>query len=75
MLTEIANAQQEYFSQTQNSGIVTFLVGKDGVVYQKDLGENTAETAVAIAEYNPDGWDVVLAPESNELPGAKRAKK
>jgi Protein of unknown function (DUF2950) len=41
----------------RNSGIMTFIVGNDGVVYQKDLGETTTDTAAALAEYNPgDGW-------------------
>ena len=36
---------------------MTFLVGTDGVVYQKDLGENTATLSRALTEYNPgDGW-------------------
>ena len=48
----------------QDSGIMTFLVGEDGVIYQKDLGEKTAELATNMADYNPgDGWSVVLAPE------------
>jgi hypothetical protein len=64
-----------YPATYQNSGIMTFLVGKDGVVYQKDLGDKTAETAAAIVEYDPDGWTVVLAPETNQLPGTKSAKK
>ena len=38
----------------RNSGIMTFIAGKDGVVYQKDLGENTAAAAQAMSEYNPD---------------------
>jgi hypothetical protein len=49
----------------RDSGIMTFLVGKEGTIYQKDLGENTGESAAAITAYNPgDGWTVVLAPES-----------
>ncbi len=41
----------------RDSGIVTLMVGKDGVVYQKDLGEDTATAAQALTEYNPaDGW-------------------
>ncbi len=44
----------------RNSGIMTFITGKDGVVYQKDLGENTTSAAEAITEYNPDdGWTPV----------------
>jgi len=59
-----------------DSGIMTFLVGTDGVIYQKDLGEKTGETAAAIKDYDPgDGWNVVLAPEANPLPGTKAARK
>ncbi len=46
-----------YPAEYRNSGIMTFIVGKDAVIYQKDLGENTADIARAMAEYNPgDGW-------------------
>jgi hypothetical protein len=43
-----------YPVQYRNSGVMTFIVGKNGIVYQKDLGENTAALAAAIDEYNPD---------------------
>lgn len=50
----------------RDSGVMTFLVGKDGVVYQKDLGQDTSSAAAAIASYNPaNAWAVVLAPESS----------
>jgi hypothetical protein len=50
-----------YPADYRNSGIMTFVVGQDGVVYQKDLGEKTADIASAIAEYNPgDGWKPAL---------------
>jgi hypothetical protein len=40
-----------------DSGIMTFILNRDGVVYQKDLGQETAEVAASIKEYNPaDGW-------------------
>jgi hypothetical protein len=60
-----------------DSGIMTFLIGKDGVIYQKDLGETTSEAPSSITEYNPgEGWSVVLAPESPNAPvGPRRAKK
>ena len=46
-----------YPVEYRNSGIMTFIVGKDGIVYQKDLGEKTGEIAAAMTEYNPgDGW-------------------
>jgi hypothetical protein len=46
-----------YPAEYRKSGIMTFLVGKDGVIYQKDLGEKTGDIAAGLAEYNPnDGW-------------------
>jgi hypothetical protein len=37
-----------------NSGVMTFIVDKDRVIYQKDLGKTTADTAAAMTEFNPD---------------------
>jgi hypothetical protein len=37
------------------SGIMTFTVNQQGVVFQKDLGDRTAELASAIQVYDPDG--------------------
>ena len=37
-----------------SSGVKTFVVNHYGDVYEKDLGENTAATAKAMTEYNPD---------------------
>jgi len=36
------------------SGIMTFVVSHDGVVYEKDLGPQTAATASAMTQFNPD---------------------
>ncbi len=36
------------------SGIMTFIVNQQGVVYQKDLGRNTGKAAASIKTYNPD---------------------
>lgn len=42
------------------SGIASFMRGADGVVYEKDLGANTAKAAAAITAYEPgDGWKSV----------------
>jgi hypothetical protein len=50
-----------YPADYRNSGIMTFMVGKDGIIYQKDLGEKTKDAAAAIAEYNPgDGWSPAI---------------
>ena len=43
-----------YPAQYRNSGVMTFVVNEDGVVYQKDLGEQTADLAAAMTVYNPD---------------------
>jgi hypothetical protein len=37
-----------------SSGIMTFIVNHDGVVYSKDLGPHTEQVAMGIAEFNPD---------------------
>lgn len=50
----------------KNSGIVSFLAGPSGTLYQKDLGENTASVAAGLTEYNPaDGWTQASAPVSS----------
>jgi hypothetical protein len=36
------------------TGVQTFIVSWDGVVYQKDLGPNTAKIASAMERYDPD---------------------
>ncbi len=38
----------------RNSGVKTFIVNHDGVVWEKDLGANTAELAAQMRMYNPD---------------------
>jgi hypothetical protein len=42
------------------SGVATFIVGPNGVVYEKDLGKDTAALAAALKEFNPDpSWSEV----------------
>jgi hypothetical protein len=43
-----------YPAEYRNSGVVTFIVNQDGVVYEKDLGQGTAKLATGMSEYNPD---------------------
>lgn len=39
------------------SGVMSFLFGSDGVVYEKDLGERTDDVVKAMEVYDPsDGW-------------------
>ena len=37
-----------------DTGVMTFIVNQDGIVYQKDLGRNTDAAARAIKAYDPD---------------------
>jgi len=49
-----------YPAQYGNSGIMTFIVNHDGVVYQKDLGKNTEKTAKDMKTFDPDKtWNKV----------------
>jgi len=42
-----------------NSGIMTFIVNQQGLVYQKDLGSKTEHLAPAIKQYDPDSaWEL-----------------
>ena len=43
-----------YPAEHRSSGVMTFIVGVDGVVYQKDLGKKTEVLAKGMKEYNPD---------------------
>jgi len=46
-----------YPAEYRSSGVMTFIVNEDGVVYQKDLGWKTEILAKAMKEYNPkSGW-------------------
>jgi len=44
---------------------MTFVVDKDGVFYQKDLGEKTVELAQGMAQYDPgDDWKSAISPST-----------
>ena len=43
-----------YPAEYRSSGVMTFIVAKDGTVYRKDLGPNTAAIAKAMKTFNPD---------------------
>jgi hypothetical protein len=43
-----------------SSGVMTFVVGPSGIVFQKDLGEKTADVVKAMTAYDPDdSWTPV----------------
>lgn len=43
-----------YPAEYRSSGVMTFMIGADDVVYEKDLGPNTVKIASAIAAHSPD---------------------
>jgi hypothetical protein len=43
-----------YPAEYGNSGVMSFFINQDGVVFQKNLGENTSDEAKAIPAFNPD---------------------
>jgi Protein of unknown function (DUF2950) len=48
-----------YPATYRSSGVMTFIVDEDDVVYEKDLGPDTAKLARAMTEYSPDPtWSV-----------------
>ncbi|HTV60006.1 MAG TPA: DUF2950 domain-containing protein [Verrucomicrobiae bacterium] len=48
----------------RSSGVMTFVVGMDGVVYQKDLGDKTDTIGKDLKEFNPDSsWEKAMAPQ------------
>jgi len=47
-----------YPAEYRSSGVMTFIVGQDGVVYEKDLGPSTAEIVKTLTRYEPDAtWN------------------
>jgi len=45
-----------------SSGVMTFMVNEDGLVWQRDLGKDTATAATAIKAFNPDDHWTAIAP-------------
>ena len=43
-----------YPAEYNSSGVMTFMVGPQGVVYQKNLGDKTADVAKAVTAFDPD---------------------
>jgi Protein of unknown function (DUF2950) len=63
-----------YPAEYMSSGVMTFVVGQDGVVYQKDFGKKTGVLAKAMKTYNPNStWQ--KADEQQEQTAAERKTK
>jgi hypothetical protein len=43
-----------YPAERGSSGVMTFIVNHDGVVYSKDLGDDTTKLATAMTRFDPD---------------------
>jgi hypothetical protein len=43
-----------YPAEYRSSGVMTFIVGGDGVVYERDLGKETVVLAKAMKQFDPD---------------------
>ena len=43
-----------YPAEYRSSGVMTFIVNENGVVYQRDLGPDTEKNASGMTEYAPD---------------------
>lgn len=47
-------------AEYENSGVMTFIVNQDGVIYERDLGPGTRDRAAAIRLFDPDSrWKKV----------------
>jgi Protein of unknown function (DUF2950) len=54
-----------YPAEYRSSGVMTFIVGSDGVVYERDLGKATDVIANSMKKYDPDStWR-----KAEETPG------
>ena len=43
-----------YPAEYENSGVMTFLVNHEGIIFEKDLGSQTSEIVESMTEFNPD---------------------
>ncbi len=63
-----------YPAEYRSSGVMTFIVNEDGVVYQKDLGRKTDVLAKAMKEYNPNSSWQKAEDQQEETAGEQKAK-
>jgi len=63
-----------YPADYRSSGVMTFIVSEDGVVYQKDLGKKTEVLAKAMKEYNPDSTWKKAEEQQEETAGEQKTR-
>src|SRR6266852_1381625 len=61
-----------YPAEYRSSGVMTFIVGLDGVVYQKDIGKKTDAHAKAMKEYNPNSSWQKAEGQQDEIAGIQK---
>ncbi len=63
-----------YPAEYRSSGVMTFIVNEDGVVYQKDLGRKTDVLAKAMKEYNPNSSWQKAEEQKQDTAGEQKTK-
>jgi hypothetical protein len=63
-----------YPAEYRSSGVMTFLVSEDGVVYQKDLGKKTEALAKGMKEFNPDSSWKKSELQQEDIAGEQKTK-
>jgi len=59
----------------RSSGVMTFIVGNDGTIYQKDLGKKTETEAKEMIAYDPgSGWAKVQDDQQQQAEGTSATK-
>lgn len=56
-------------STYNDTGVMSFMISHEGVVFEKDLGADTAKQVLAITSFDPDSsWTEVAVPETTASP-------
>jgi hypothetical protein len=64
-----------YPAEYRASGVMTFIVGDDGTVYEKDLGKKTESAAKGMKEYNPNSsWQKAEEQKDEAAAGGQQTK-
>jgi hypothetical protein len=63
-----------YPAEYRSSGVMTFIVNADGVVYQKDLGKKTDVLAKAMKEYSPNSSWQTAEDEQEAIADARQSQ-
>ena len=62
-------------AEYRSSGVMTFIVASDGVVYEKDLGKKTETAAKTMKDYNPDSSWKKTEDQQDETAAAQAESK